>query len=112
MSFICEIDGKSYRKLGLTSSCPSVVYLLPGRHILKLEYRSANVIGTAEVPISAVAGKSYQIIATSWVKVNEKGYFYIHEMPAGFTLTYRDIAPVYFRDGTRPNSPVDPSIEN
>lgn len=109
LTFICEVDGKSHRKLGAISSCPSVVYLLPGRHDLTVEYRWANLIGTVVVPVNAEAGKTYRVTGTSTDK--KQVLFNIQEMPVGFALTYKDVAPVFFSDGARPNSRVDPSME-
>jgi hypothetical protein len=33
-------------------------------------------------------------------------------MDPGFTLTYKDLAPVYFLKGSRANTPVDPAGAN
>jgi len=38
LTFICEVDGKSYRATFAASICPSVIYLLPGRHRLQISH--------------------------------------------------------------------------
>src|SRR5262245_26449340 len=57
MTFICSVDGRSYLKLGWTwtSSCPSVVYLLPGAHQLMVNYRFGYLTGTTTIPIRVEA---------------------------------------------------------
>ena len=108
MSFICSVDGKSYFKMGWTwtSSCPSVVYLLPGTHQLTINFRFGTLTGTTTVPIRVEAGKSY--VARGVLAGERRATYSISPMPEGFVLTYKDIVPAYFAKYGAKNSRVDP----
>ena len=107
MTHICNVDGKSYRKLGWTSSCPSVVYLLPGTHQLKLDFYVARLVGSPTVPIQVEAGKSYMVRGV--LSGDRRATFSIDPMPQGFVLTYKDIYPASFSKSGVKNTRVDPA---
>jgi hypothetical protein len=107
MASICSADGKSYWKFGTISNCRSVIYLLPGKHEISVQYEYANYTGEVSFPIDVQAGRAYRVFATSYdLKV---AHFELREMPADFKLTYKDVAPIYFNGGRGKNSYVDPS---
>lgn len=93
-TLICEVDGKSYRRMGMMSSCPSVVYLLPGKHTLTLETRFAHLIGNHLYEVTVEAGRVYQVVTTA--KEVRQVSFATKPMPPGHVLTYRDIGPLFF----------------
>jgi hypothetical protein len=107
LTFICEVDGKSYRRIGSISPCPSVVYLPPGQHELLVEYRWANRFANLRQSLAVRAGSTYEVTAASADK--ETARFTVREMPPGFSLTYRDLAPAFFLHGDRQNRVVDPA---
>jgi hypothetical protein len=104
---ICKVDGKSLRRLGWTSTCPSVVYLLPGTHQLTIEYRHAWAGASPTIPIRAEAGKTYMVLGTLSQDLRRVAAS-VSAMPEGFVLTYKDIDPGYFAKFDRPNSRVNP----
>lgn len=103
-TLICEVDGKSYRRMGTMSSCPSVVYLLPGKHSLSLETRYANLIGNHAYEVTVEAGRVYQIVTTA--KDAQVVYYTTKSMPPGYVLTYRDIGPFFFEGKPRVDAAV------
>jgi len=104
-TLICEVDGKSYRRMGMMSSCPSVVYLLPGKHTLSLETRYAHLIGNHFHDVTVEAGRVYQVVTT--VKDVRQVHFTNKPMPQGYVLTYRDIGPFFFEGKqVRSDAPV------
>jgi len=104
--YICEVDGKRL-PMGWSSTCPSVVYLLPGEHKLTVSLWSGSRRGSGTVTLKAVAGRTYQARATQ-VEPGRAGYS-VAEMPAGFRLTYKDLTPAYFEKYNVQNAPVDPA---
>ena len=107
MTFICSVDGKSYLRMGWSSTCPSVVYLLPGAHQLTLDFHLGGARSTTTMPIRAEAGKSYVVRAVK--SGDRRATFSISSMPEGFVLTYKDIVPGYFAKYGKQNSRVDPA---
>lgn len=111
-TYICEVDGKNYRRFGSISSCPSIVYTTPGEHQLKIEYRSVIVnagvsswFGEKTFPIKTEPGKVYEVKATSTDK--KIAHYSVREMPPSFVLTYKDVARgVFFNQEDRLNLPV------
>jgi hypothetical protein len=109
ISTICKVDGKSLRRLGWTSTCPSVVYLLPGTHQLTIEYRHAWAGASPTIPIRAEAGKTYMVLGTmSQEGLRKRVATSISAMPEGFALTYKDIYPAYYAKGEKSNSRINP----
>ena len=107
MTFICSVNGKSYLRMGWTSSCPSVVYLLPGTHQLTINFHLGADRSTTTMSIRAEAGRSYVVRAAK--SGDRRATFSISTMPEGFVLTYRDIVPGYFAKYGKQNSRVDPA---
>jgi hypothetical protein len=106
LTYLCEIDGRSYRRTGYPNPCPSVLYVLPGEHRVGVETHRAGRVAVVIVGLRTEAARTYEISVDS-----RPGHaaFYVREMEPGFTLTYRDVAPAYFRKGNRVNAPVDPA---
>lgn len=113
---ICKVDGRSLFRLGWTSSCPLVVYLLPGTHQLTVEFRSGWARASPTIPIRAEAGKTYTVLGTTSGEKNMFGVEMpntriaasISAMPEGFALTYKDIYPTYYSKGDKPNLRINP----
>jgi hypothetical protein len=109
---ICKIDGTSYVRLGLGSTCPSVVYLLSGAHQLSLRYGSGSQGASPTVTIRVEAGKTYQLVGTRVAGEaggRDRAVTSINTMPQGFALTYKDVYPSYYAGGTdRPNARINP----
>jgi hypothetical protein len=108
MAFVCKVDGKSYWRVGYISNCPSVVYLLPGKHELSLLYeyqqlRSEDIT----VSVTVETGRTYQVVAKSFD--NKTVQFDVQEKAADFKLTYKDLVPRNFEVSNQPNPYVDPS---
>ncbi|MGM9485907.1 hypothetical protein [Ideonella sp. YS5] len=103
-TLICEVDGKSYRRMGFMTSCPSVAYLLPGKHQLSLETRFGNLIGNHSYEVTVDQGRVYQIVTT--LKEPRVVNFDTRAMPQGYVLTYRDIGPFFFQGNLRADAPV------
>lgn len=105
-TYICAVNGRSHRLTGPISPCPSVVYVPTGNYLLEVELRLGFRYGTVLIPLRAVAGQTYEVVAqfhdASHLRYGSR------EMPTGFALTYRDLAPSFFARGDRPNQPVDP----
>jgi len=113
---MCTVDGKSLFRLGWSSSCPRVIYLLPGTHQLAITYQLIGSGGASStIPIRVEAGRTYMVVGTV---VSEKNFFgtlqprrvasSISTMPEGFALTYKDIYPTYYAKGDKPNSRINP----
>ena len=105
-TYICGVDGKGYRQRGPLSPCPSVVYLTPGPHALEVLHELGFSTATNSIALRALAGRAYEVKATVYDSKHTR--FSWREMPPGFVLTYRDLAPSYFSKGDRPNRPVSP----
>jgi hypothetical protein len=114
-TLICEVDGKSYRRLGLISSCPSVVYLTPGKHTLKLETFFANFLGLNTYEVDVAADRVYEI--TTALPTNASSFdtkrvvsYSTKALPPGYVLSYKDIGPFMFEgkaeNKARVNGPV------
>ena len=106
---ICKVDGKSLFRLGLASTCPSVVYLLPGTHQLTIGFRHSGGGASPTIPIRAEAGKTYMVLGTvSQEGLRKRVAASVSAMPEGFALTYKDILPAYYAKGDKPNSRINP----
>jgi len=105
-TYLCEIDGRSYRRNGYPNPCPSVFYLLPGDHRVGVENHRGGRVAVAIIGLRAEAARTYEI---SVVSRPESAEFYVREMEPGFALTYKDVAPTFFLKGNRENAPVDPA---
>jgi hypothetical protein len=103
-SLICEVNGKSYRRLGAMSSCPSIVYLTPGKHTLKLETYFANFRGLYSYEINVDAARVYEI--TTSARSERIVVYGTRAFPEGYVLTYKDIGPFMFEGKPRANGPV------
>jgi hypothetical protein len=104
--YICEVNGKRLPG-GWISSCPSVVYLLPGEHKLMISLWSGFRSGASTVTLKAVAGRTYQARATPTGPAQAVAS--VSEMPAGFRLTYKHLDPDFFATPNVQNAPVDPA---
>ncbi len=93
--WICSVDGKELqRTVGLSVHCPSVVYLLPGRHVLGWRYhgrRSAGdatyVVGSSELSVDVEAGHTYDLIADGKSRTTKLAPRY------GYAVRFSDIRP-------------------
>jgi hypothetical protein len=106
LTYLCEVDGRSYRRLGYANPCPSVLYVLPGEHRIGVESHRGPRVAVIVVGLRAEAARTYEISVDSRA---EGAAFYVREMDPGFTLTYKDVAPTFFRKGDRVNTPIDPA---
>jgi hypothetical protein len=109
VTHICKVDGKSLFRLGWSSTCPSVVYLLSGTHQLTIEYRDGRSGVSPTIPIRVEAGKTYMVLGTT----SQEGFRVrvatsVSAMSEGFVLTYKDIVPAYYAKGDKPNSRINP----
>ena len=104
-TYLCEIDGRSYRRNGYARPCPSVLYVLPGQHRIGVENHRGGRVAIAVIGLKTEAARAYEI---SVVSNSDRAEFYVQEMEPGFVLTYKDVAPTYFK-GSRVNAPVDPA---
>jgi hypothetical protein len=105
-TYLCELDGHSYRRNGYANPCPSVLYVVPGEHRVGVESHRGGRVAVAVIGLKAEAARTYEI---SVVSRPEAAEFYVREMDPGFALTYRDVAPTFFLKGHRVNTPVDPA---
>src|SRR5262245_40301495 len=62
ITHICKVDEKKIGRLGLGSSCPSVVYLLSGPHQLMISFSFGRAGASPTIPIRAEAGKTYMVV--------------------------------------------------
>jgi hypothetical protein len=108
LTFVCEVDGKSYRATFAASICPSVVYLVPGNHALKIHRGAGMAGGQGSVQIRAEAGRTYEIEVDPPVQM--RATFRVKQLPGGFVLTYKDVTPGAFT-GSRTNSRIDPAAD-
>ena len=106
LTYLCEVDGRSYRRPGYVNPCPSVLYVLPGEHRFGVESHRGPRVTAVIVGLRTEAARTYEISVDSRA---EQAAFYVREMDPGFTLTYKDVAPSFFRTGHRVNRPVDPA---
>ena len=106
LTYLCEVDGRSYRRPGYANPCPSVLYVLPGEHRFGVESHRGPRVAVVIVGLRTQAARTYEISVDSRA---EQAAFYVREMDPGFTLTYEDVAPSFFRKGNRVNTPVDPA---
>lgn len=106
LTYLCEVDGRSYRRLGYANPCPSVLYVLPGQHRIGVETHRGGQVAVVIVGLRTEAARTYEISVDSR---SGGAAFYVREMDPGFTLTYKDVAPSFFRKGNRVNTPVDPA---
>ena len=113
ITHICKVDEKSLRRLGWSSTCPSVVYLLSGAHQLTIEFRHGAAAASSTIPIRAEAGKTYMVVGTlsqekvGFAGLRERVATSVSAMPEGFALTYKDIYPAYYAKGDKPNSRIN-----
>jgi len=106
LTYLCEIDGRNYRRNGYANPCPSVLYVLPGEHRVGVENHRGGRVSVAVIGIRTDAARTYEISVDSRPEGAE---FYVREMDAGFALTYKDVAPTFFLKGNRVNAPIDPA---
>lgn len=93
-TLICGVDGKSYARMGMISSCPSVVFVTPGAHTLTLETRYANLYGKHAYALTVEAGRTYEVITTP--TIGNMVEFNVRRKAPGHVLTYREMAPVFY----------------
>ena len=105
VTYLCELDGRSYRRNGYANPCPSVLYVLPGEHRVGVENHRGGRVAIAVIGLTVQAARTYEI---SVVSNPDRAEFYVREMEPGFALTYKDVAPTFFK-GDRVNTPVDPA---
>jgi len=105
LTYLCEVDGRSFRRNGYANPCPSVLYVLPGEHRVGVENHRGGRVSVAVIGLRTEAARTYEISVAS---SPERADFYVREMEPGFTLTYKDVAPTFFT-GDRVNTPVDPA---
>jgi hypothetical protein len=105
-TFVCEIDGKSYRAMIALSVCPSIIYLLPGSHRLGVSHGHGNRSGKGTLSVNLAAGRVYAIGID--YPERERVSFRLIEKPQSFVLTYKDVMPVPYESGSRQNSRIDP----
>ena len=106
LTYLCEVDGRSYRRTGYANPCHSVLYVLPGEHRIGVETHRGGGVAVAVIGLRTEAARTYEISADSRPGA---AAFYVREMDPGFTLTYKDVAPSYVRTGHRVNKPIDPA---
>jgi hypothetical protein len=106
LTYLCELDGRSFRRNGYANPCPSVLYVLPGEHRVGVENHRGGRVAVAIIGLQTAPGRTYEITVDSRP---EAAQFYVREMEPGFTLTYKDVAPTFFLKGDRVNAPVDPA---
>ena len=108
MTFVCEVDGKSYRGM-MFSSCPSIVYLLPGSYRLTVHHGRGNAGASGTISAQVAAGRVYEVEVES--AADRRVSFRLREMPAGFVLTYKDVQPSSYAPGRRENSRIGPAAD-
>ena len=101
-TYLCEVDGRSFRRNGYANPCPSVVYVLPGEHRIGVENHRGGRVAVVVIGLRTEAARTYEI---SVVSSSDRAEFYVQEMEPGFVLTYKDVAPTYVT-GSRVNTPV------
>jgi len=106
LTYLCELDGLSFRRNGYPNPCPSVLYVLPGEHRVGVENHRGGNVAVAIIGLRTAAGRTYEISADSRPGAAQ---FFVREMDPGFELTYKDVAPTFFRKGDRVNTPVNPA---
>ena len=106
LTYLCELDGRNYRRSGYANPCPSVFYVVPGEHRVGVENHRGGRVAVAVIVLKTEAARTYEI---SVVSRPEAAEFYVREMDPGFTLTYQDVAPTFYLKGDRVNTPVDPA---
>jgi len=106
LTYLCEVDGRSYRRPGYANPCPSVLYVLPGEHRIGVENHRGGRVSVVIVGLRTEAARTYEISVDSRPGV---AAFYVREMEPGFTLTYKDVGPTFFLKGDRVNTPIDPA---
>jgi hypothetical protein len=102
MTMIHDVDGKSVRGM-FEAACCSVVYVLPGTHQIRAALSGGFPHGTGTVSGNFAAGRVYEVEA---VVSGDKITFRLRD--AGTVLTYKDVMPTPYLDGTRQNSRVQP----
>jgi hypothetical protein len=106
LTYLCELDGRSYRRNGYANPCPSVLYVVPGEHRVGVENHRGGRVSVIVIGLKAEAAHTYEI---SVVSNPDRAEFFVRDMDPSFTLTYKDVAPTYFLKGSRANMPVDPA---
>jgi hypothetical protein len=110
---ICRLDGNSLMRFGTITDCPSVLYVLPGKHTIEVKYQEeinnrGYIAWSGDMPINVAAGAIYRI-RTAVNMSDRKVRFRVEEMPSDFILTYKDVGPMLFRTNRDlQNSAVDP----
>lgn len=105
---ICEVDGKSYRG-GFGGGCPSIVYLLPGRHQLVVTHAVGTAGGATTISVQVAAGRVYEIVAGPMV--NMRASLVVKQKPPGFVLTYKDVTPHAFVSDAQLKMRIDPAAD-
>ena len=101
-NWFCAVDGKDLQQTVAGSvHCASVVYLLPGKHVLSWRYRSftheenyrdiRQTILHGDMEVTVEAGRAYDFIAASLVSKTPK----FIARPAGTVLHFTDINPSF-----------------
>lgn len=106
-TFVCEVDGKSYRAMIAVSVCPSVVYLLPGSHRLVVNHSTGYAGGDGTITVQVAAGRVYEIEAER--AGNLRVSFHLRAKPPGYVLPFKDVMPAPFLSSTRQNPRIDPA---
>jgi len=89
-TFIQKVDGKSVRGL-FESGCCDVVYVLPGRHQIFVQFGITGRLASATLTGNLAAGRVYE--AEAIVVSGDKVAFRLRERPPGYVLTYKDLRP-------------------
>jgi hypothetical protein len=106
---IQKVDGKSVRGL-FESGCCDVVYVLPGRRQIFVQYWLPGRHASATLTGNLAAGRVYE--AEAIVVSRDKVGFRLREKPPGYVLTYKDLRPsLYPPRGSWVNSRVVPTTE-
>lgn len=89
---ICSIDDQPVKAV---TGCASVVYVLPGDHVLGWRYNSDRAVGNGKLALKAEAGRIYQLNASPLGEANGKmrGMAQTIPMAPGSKLTYRNVNP-------------------
>jgi hypothetical protein len=92
------------------SGCCDVVYVLPGRHQIFVQFGITGRLASATLTGNLAAGRVYE--AEAIVVSGDKVAFRLRERPPGYVLTYKDLRPnLYPPHGSWVNSRVVPKTE-
>src|SRR5947209_4349346 len=65
LTYLCEVDGRSYRRPGYANPCPSVLYVLPGEHRFGVESHRGPRVAVVIVGLRTQAARTYEISVDS-----------------------------------------------